>query len=133
MPTIRRAECSCGRLSAECAGEPVRVSICHCLACQRRTGSAFGVQARFTRAQVTVGGESRTYTRTGDEGTKVDFHFCGDCGATVYYELEVLPGFVVVPVGAFADPSFPAPGVAVYEARRHGWAVSPALEVEHYD
>lgn len=45
--TTRTASCSCGQLQIEVQGEPVRVSVCHCLACQRRTGSLFGEQARF--------------------------------------------------------------------------------------
>ena len=45
--TDRQATCSCGNLIVRTRGEPVRVSICHCLACQKRTGSTFGVQARF--------------------------------------------------------------------------------------
>ena len=57
MPT-RFASCSCGELSAQVQGDPVRVSICHCLACQRRTGGPFGQQARFLRGQVTVSGPS---------------------------------------------------------------------------
>ena len=40
MPT-RLASCSCGQLTAQASGDPVRNSICHCLACQRRTGSPF--------------------------------------------------------------------------------------------
>jgi hypothetical protein len=44
--------CSCGQLQVTTTGEPVRISVCHCLACQRRTGSAFGVQARFRYAVV---------------------------------------------------------------------------------
>ena len=46
---VRRAECACGQLSAVCSGEPMRVSVCHCLACKRRTGSAFSYNARFPR------------------------------------------------------------------------------------
>lgn len=125
MPT-RLASCSCGQLTAQVAGEPVRISICHCLACQRRTGSAFGEQARFSRNGVSISGASSEYVRTGDEGSRVTFHFCPRCGATVYYEPEGMEDFLVVPVGAFADPSFPAPRVSVYEARKHQWVVPPA-------
>ena len=46
--TTRRAQCSCGQLAAICAGEPVRVSVCHCLECKRRSGSAFSNNARGT-------------------------------------------------------------------------------------
>jgi hypothetical protein len=121
----RLASCSCGQLTAQVTGDPVRVSICHCLACQRRTGSVFGQQARFPLVNVTVAGESTEYVRVGDEGSRVRFHFCPRCGATVYYALEGLDEFLAIPVGAFADPGFPAPGVSVYEDRKHGWVVPP--------
>jgi hypothetical protein len=42
------------------------MSVCHCLACQRRTGSVFGVQARFRREAVQVKGEWKQYVRTGE-------------------------------------------------------------------
>lgn len=105
--------------------------MCHCLACQRRTGSAFGVQARFARADVTFHGEARAYTRVADSGTGVTFHFCGSCGSTVWWELGALPGFVAVAVGAFADPAFPGPTVSIYEARSHSWSTIGG--VEHLD
>lgn len=128
--TQRLASCSCGQLTAQVSGDPVRVSICHCLACQRRTGSVFGQQARFRRADVSLAGVSTEYLRVGDEGSRITFHFCPHCGATVYYEPEGLPEYLAIPVGAFADPGFPAPGVSVYEERMHGWVVVPE-GVEH--
>jgi hypothetical protein len=127
----RTASCSCGQLSLTTRAEPVRVSICHCLACQRRTGSVFGAQARFPRESVTISGESSQYVRVGDEGSKVAFNFCPRCGATVHYSVE---GYdeenIAVPVGAFADPGFPIPTFSVYEERMHSWVSLPA-GVEH--
>lgn len=130
--TTRQASCSCGQLNVTTEGDPIRISMCHCLACQRRTGSAFGVQARFPRDKVSTSGRSTQYVRVGDSGGRATFHFCPDCGATVYYLLDGLPAAIAVPVGAFADPAFPAPRVSVYEARRHAWAGIPA-DAEHYD
>jgi hypothetical protein len=129
--TTRYASCSCGQLSAQVSGDPVRVSICHCLACQRRTGGPFAQQARYPRENVQVSGQSTSYFRAGDEGGGATFHFCPQCGATVYYEPKDLPAFVAIPVGAFADPGFPAPTVSVYEARMHGWVVPPP-DAEHW-
>ena len=126
----RVAACSCGQLQAHVVGEPVRVSVCHCLACQRRTGSVFGAQARFPREAVTVVGASTEYVRTGDEGTKSTFRFCPKCGATVYYTLEGYSEAVAIPVGAFADPSFPGPSFSVYEERMHFWIHMPS-DIEH--
>lgn len=130
MP-VRIASCSCGQLTAEVSGEPVRNSICHCLACQRRTGGPFAQQARFLRAGVVVQGSSTAFVRVGDAGTSATFHFCPRCGGTVFYEMDAFPNFVAIPVGAFADPSFPAPTVSVYEERMHSWVVPPP-DAEHY-
>lgn len=106
--------------------EPARVSICHCLACQRRTGSVFGAQARFSLEGASISGESRAWSRVGDEGSKVTFHFCPTCGSTVYYLVEGYDeGRIAIPVGAFADPNFPQPTLSVYEERMHGWVHLP--------
>ena len=128
----RRAACSCGQLNLTAQGEPIRISMCHCLACQRRTGSTFGVQARFQRGNVTIEGRSTQYIRTADNGNQAMFYFCPDCGSTVYYLLDQAPDTIAVPVGAFADPTFPAPRVSVYEVRRHAWSGVPE-DAEHFD
>ena len=116
------AACSCGKLRLTANGDPVRVSICHCLACQRRTGSAFGLQARFLASEVQVTGAFAEYIRTSDHGEKRTFRFCPDCGATVYYTLDGADDRIAVPVGAFADPTFPAPTRSV-----HGRADTPGF------
>jgi hypothetical protein len=127
----RLASCSCGQLSARVTGDPVRVSICHCLACQRRSGSVFAAQARFPIENVAVTGDSTEYVLTGDSGSSARFHFCPQCGATVYYEAEGLEAYRIIPVGVFADPDFPVPTVSVYEGRKHSWVVPPA-DIEHF-
>lgn len=33
---------------------------------------------------------------------------------------------IAIPVGAFADPAFPAPAFSVYEERMHRWVTMPA-------
>ena len=99
--------------------------MCHCLACQRRTGSAFGVQARFGEAGVRIEGRASEYVRVSDEGEERTFSFCPACGATVFYRTASQPELVAVPVGAFADPSFPPPWVSVWESRRHPWVTLP--------
>src|SRR5262245_66298510 len=45
----RRTACSCGQLHLTIEGESSRISMCHCLACQRRTGAVMSNQARFHR------------------------------------------------------------------------------------
>ena len=117
----RIASCSCKSLKVECSGEPDSVSLCHCLDCQRRTGSAFGVAAFFRKSSVRVGGPASRYATTSEAGDRFSFYFCPGCGATVYWETNRKPGFVVLAAGAFADPDFPAPTQSVFEEHRHPW------------
>jgi hypothetical protein len=123
----REAACHCGQLRLEVTGDPFVVGICHCLACQRRTGSAFGMQAAFTPDQVQVVGRYKTFRRISDEADRKphDFHFCPDCGSQVFYTEPDEPDLIVVSVGSFADPSFPPPTEFGYESRRHPWLLTP--------
>jgi len=132
MQSVRLASCSCGKLTASVRGEPVRISVCHCLNCQRRTGSPFATQARFPEEAVTIEGRSTEYALVGDEGTTARFHFCPECGATVFYRMDAVPGFVAIPVGAFADPGFPPPTVSVYAIRQHPW-ITLSDEIEPFE
>ncbi len=130
--SVRLASCSCGQLRAEVLGEPIRVSVCHCHACQRRTGSAFGAQAVFPRESVAVTGDGTEFVRVGDEGGRFAFTFCPRCGSTVFYVEEGDDQHVAIPVGAFADAGFPPPTVSVYGERRHSWVSLPDDVEEHW-
>lgn len=127
----RSAACSCGQLQLVVRGAPVRISVCHCLACQRRTGSVFGVQARFPADGITIKGQSKAYRRSADSGNQITGHFCPECGSTVYLTLDIEPDLIGVPVGAFADPDFPAPPASIYEQHRHHWISLPE-DIEHW-
>jgi hypothetical protein len=127
----REGACSCGQLKVTCEGEPIRVSICHCLACQRRSGGPFAQQARWATDKVTVEGTATTYVRRGDAGSVITFRFCPTCGSTVYYDIDKMPGMIAVPVGAFADSSFPSPIMSMYGARKHPWVTVPDGVEQH--
>ena len=121
----RTAACSCGQLSITVHGEPRGVGVCHCLACQRRTGSVFAALASFA-APFEVAGRASEYVRTGDAGARFRFRFCPVCGTNLFHTEEGEDERSVgVAVGAFADPAFPRPKVSVYDSRRHPWVKLP--------
>lgn len=90
-----------------------------------------GVQARFPADRVRLEGRYSEFTRISDGGEERTFRFCPDCGATVSFMTSAAPEVVGVPVGAFADPSFPPPAVSVFESRRHSWLDVPSA-LEHH-
>jgi hypothetical protein len=131
--TERTASCRCGQLRATAKGEPVRISVCHCLACQKRTGSVFSAQARWTADCVTIQGESKEWTRTADSGQQTTYHFCPECGSTVYYGGGNFPELVAIPLGALDDPYFEGVDYSVWERRKHDWIEILGENVEHSD
>jgi hypothetical protein len=120
----RTARCSCGHLRIEVHGEPNVVGLCHCLECQRRTGSVFAAVASFS-IPYSVFGSATEYVRVGDHGARFRFRFCTVCGTTLFHTEEGHEDSVAVAVGAFADPNFPPPRVSVYDSRRHSWVELP--------
>ena len=97
------------------------MSLCHCAACKKRTGSSFGVAVFYSCDHVVVAGASTVYERTGESGKQIAFHFCPACGATVYWLPEFRPGSIAIALGAFDDQTGLAPTQSVYEHRRDRW------------
>lgn len=129
--TTRAASCRCGQLRATATGEPVRASVCHCLNCQKRSGSAFAAQVRWPADRVSTEGRSATFVKAGDSGATATFHFCPDCGSDVYY-LAGDENLIAIPIGAFDEPYYRTPDYSVYEGRKHPWVEIVGV-AEHYD
>jgi len=134
--TTRTASCRCGQLKATVTGDPARVSVCHCLNCKKRSGSAFAVQARWPSSQVQIDGKSKTFVKVADSGNRATFHFCPDCGSDVYYEIDGkfddrFNDLIAVPLGAFDDPFFLTPAFSVWEGRKHDWIEIVGNGIEH--
>lgn len=134
--TTCTASCRCGQLTANVTGEPVRVSVCHCLNCKKRSGSAFAVQARWPKEHAKIEGQSNTFVIVADSGNRATFHFCPECGSDVYYEIDgkfddKFDDLIAIPVGAFDDPYFLSPSFSVWEQRKHDWVEISGEGVEH--
>ena len=100
--------CVCSRVRYIVRGNPERVTICHCTWCQRRTGSAFGVEAVFRLDRVAIQHDLlRTYRHRSDQsGRWLDQDFCADCGTNIGFTLEAVPGIRTIAAGTFDDPAW---------------------------
>lgn len=135
MAIEHRGGCVCGAVRFKATGEPLRVTVCHCLWCQRRTGTAFGTEVVFDEAQIRFEGEEpRRYRHVSDEsGRWLDMEFCGRCGGNMGFTLEAAPGVRTLPAGTFDDPVWIAPDRVkfrhVYLRTKRPWSeLSPLVE-----
>jgi hypothetical protein len=119
----RKATCSCGALSLVAQGEPVTVSVCHCLECQRRKGSACGIAVFFAIGMTEVASISTVLSRIGDRGKPVEFHFCPSCRSTLFWEPDFRPGMTALALGCFEDKDGLEPTQRVFDHHRHPWVM----------
>ena len=126
------ASCRCGHLKATVSGDPVRVSVCHCLNCKKRSGSAFAVQARWPAEQAVIEGSSRSFKMVADRGNWATFYFWPECGTDVHYDNNgKFDGMIAIPLGAFDDPYILSPKFSVWEERKHDWVEIMGDDVDH--
>ncbi|HEX7752778.1 MAG TPA: GFA family protein [Novosphingobium sp.] len=126
-----KASCQCGQLHAEVPGPSPAVVACHCIACQKRSGSPFGEAAYYPHDRVKVEGRASHFTRPTDAGGVFDQFFCPDCGTTVYMRGTKNPDMIGIPIGLFDEPHAMQPVRSVWEQHRHDW-VEIATAVQHY-
>ena len=127
----RMARCSCGSLRTEVSADPIYVIACHCDECQRRTGSVLGVGAYYKKEQVQISGPSKVFVRAAPEGRTVSNHFCPECGTSLFWEGDIVPGIIGIAVGGFADSDFPPPNISFFEKYKHPW-VGFNHEIQHF-
>ncbi len=100
--------CVCGAVRYRTEGLPLRITICHCTWCQRRTGTAFGTECVFLKEAVRLDGDTlRSYRHHSDEsGRWVEQDFCSACGSNIGLRLEAVPEIRSLSIGTFDDRFF---------------------------
>lgn len=106
--------CLCGAVRFELKGNPIAVSICHCVSCQKVSGSAFSINCIFPREALTYFSTPTTYVDIGDSGNPVYREFCGRCGSSLQSRATATADFAVMKAGAFDVPSAFTPTVEIY-------------------
>lgn len=121
MTAPYQARCDCGQLCISINTEPYAIVQCHCKACQRRTGSAYGIGVYCQKQDCEITGESRSYVRQGSSGSDFENRFCSTCGTTVYWLTPFHPDGLGVAYGCIDGDALPAPDRSVWESERHHW------------
>jgi len=117
--------CACGHVRYRLASEPLFVHCCHCLNCQRQTGSAFVINALIEadRLELLAGEPHRIdVVRTGDDQQQISR--CPSCEIAVW-SVYTRPDILFVRAGTLDDPSQVAPDVHIFTRSKLPWVQIP--------
>ena len=136
MRVTREGGCACGLVRYRLTDEPLFTHCCHCLNCQRQTGSAFVINLLIEANRVEVlAGNPRPVDVPRDDGSTQRIHRCPDCQVAVFSEYG-LPEVWFVRGGTLDEPSSISPDVHIYTKSKLPWVELPgsvpAFEV-YYD
>src|SRR5262249_47211558 len=136
MGASREGGCSCGAVRYRLASEPLFVHCCHCLNCQRQTGSAFVINLLIEADRVELAAAApEAVDGPRDDGSKQKIYPCPDSKAAVSSD-SGRPEVLFVRAGTLDDPSAVTPDVHIYTRSKVGWVTlpesTPAFEV-YYD
>lgn len=128
MAEIHEGGCLCGAVRYRVIGEPKHAGVCHCTFCKRRTGSAFGIGAYFDEVSVQItAGVLKTYEYRSDETNRwLRTEFCPECGTSVTWTAEAIPGIRGIAAGTFEDPNWIKPKSHGFTRSALPWVVFPA-------
>ena len=116
--------------------EPLIVHCCHCLNCQRQTGSAFAINVLIEADRVEqLAGVPEPVPVPRDDGSEQTIYRCPECRVSVYSDYGS-PAILFVRAGTLDDPSQVTPDVHIYTRSKVGWFTlpesAPAFEA-YYD
>jgi hypothetical protein len=134
--SVREGGCSCGAVRYRLASEPMFVHCCHCLNCQRQTGSAFVINLLIEADRVELlSGEPEPVDVARDDGSTQRIYRCPACQVAVFSEYG-RPEVRFVRGGTLDDPASVEPDVHIFTRSKLPWVELPdsvaAFEV-YYD
>jgi hypothetical protein len=130
--TFASGSCQCGAITLTTHDKPRMMVQCHCLDCQKATGTGHASYAMFAENDVTINGEATKFSVATDSGSQMARYFCPTCGGRVYGINSERPGIVSIQVGCFEDHSWFSTQAVVYASRRNDWDIT-SDEVPNFD
>lgn len=113
--------CLCGAVTYSISSPPIRMAQCHCIDCQRASGSGHMSLAFFKEDDMEINGEVKSFAVCGDIGALNTRYFCPECGGRLFGANSAVPGVRAVTAGSFDDSSWFKPGAAIYTKRQREW------------
>ena len=116
--------CMCGKVKYTSPAEPAMMAVCHCVDCQKQSGSALSINIAIPEDQISFTGELKLVeTRGIESGKNINRYFCPNCGSPLYSAPEVMPGMIFLKAGTLDDTSWVKPDINMWCATAQPWVV----------
>ena len=126
MSVSREGGCSCGVVRYRLTSDPLFVHCCHCLNCQRQTGSAFAINVLIEANRVELlAGEPQPVPVPRGGSKKQRISRCPTCEIAVF-STYTRATIRFVRAGTLDDPSSVEPDVHIYTRSKVPWIELPA-------
>ena len=114
--------CLCGKVQYTSSAEPAMTAVCHCIDCQKQSGSAFSINIGLRADEINFTGELRMVETHGlESGKKINRYFCPNCGSPLYSAPDVMPGMIFLKVGTLDDTSWVKPDINFWCSTAQPW------------
>jgi hypothetical protein len=121
----REGGCACGAVRYRLTSDPLFIHCCHCLNCQRQTGSAFVINLLIETDRVELlAGDPQPVEVPRDDGSSQTIFRCPTCQVAVFSQYTH-PGVRFVRAGTLDQPSSVTPDVHIYTRSKLGWVTLP--------
>jgi hypothetical protein len=125
MSVGREGGCACGAVRYRLTSEPLLTHCCHCLNCQRQTGSAFVINLLIEADRVVLlAGAPEPVDAPREDGSKQRIFRCPGCQVAVFSEYG-RPGVRFVRAGTLDEPSSITPDVHIFTRSKLPWITLP--------
>jgi hypothetical protein len=114
--------CRCGRVTYRVeANDAPLVYACHCLDCQRWSGSAFTLNVLIPNDAIAVSGTLTSYAYNSASGATSVHYFCSECHARIYNTNASAPGLAILRAGTLTGSHLLVPVAHIWTKRMQPW------------
>jgi hypothetical protein len=123
-PTVRTGQCRCGRIAFEATPPVLLTMACHCVGCQRMTGSAFSLSAMYAASRFRV---TKGEPVIGGMKAFPPHYMCATCSSWVFTKISTPAGdYVNVRATMFDQADHQAPYIETCTAEKLAWVQTGA-------
>ncbi|MGH9884856.1 MAG: GFA family protein [bacterium] len=119
---VRTGRCVCEDLRYRLAALPLFTHACHCLDCQRRTGTAFSMTTIVIRDELAITQGEMRLTQVSPRRT---VHACASCETPIFTASTAFPATVTLRPGTLDDTRLATPGAHIWVRRKQAWLILP--------